>query len=49
MSAEKFPNILSRQMEATAYINRSSEQMQQQQQTNQQNVYFTPDLQIIFF
>ena len=37
MSAEKFPIMLSRQMEANAYIYRSREQLQQQQQqANQQ-------------
>ena len=51
MSVEKLPMIVSRQMEATAYIYTNSEQMQQQQQqTNQQikNDYFTPD-QIIYY
>ena len=39
MSAEKFPTILSRQMEAIVYIYRGSEHMQQQQQTKQKLLF----------
>ena len=47
MTVERFVIILSRQMEATVYIYRNSEQMLQQQQTQHQKLLFTPDLQII--